>query len=188
MYVCPRCQGDLTTTDLDGIEIEECNKCEGMWLDANELSQLIGCVEPDADESSEDTHSETGPDSDESHTQNSQSPNIEVTTNESTLTCPKCTDRNLTAFIYDGDTGIELDSCSNCHGLWLDKNELKQIEFFANMNKENEMIKATGEQLEAQRVAGMKSRLKATLHFAMNSFKHKKRRSLSPFSLFSSWD
>ena len=41
--------------------------------------------------------------------------------------CPKCNGEVLEAFIYACDTGIELDRCPSCRGVWLDRNELEQV-------------------------------------------------------------
>jgi acetyl-CoA carboxylase beta subunit len=37
---CPKCGHDLRTEELDGIEIDRCSFCEGLFMDAGELEQL----------------------------------------------------------------------------------------------------------------------------------------------------
>ncbi|MNS57633.1 hypothetical protein D3C72_905280 [compost metagenome] len=37
---CPKCGGDLSEHDHEGIKIDSCNDCKGVWLDAGELEQL----------------------------------------------------------------------------------------------------------------------------------------------------
>ncbi len=37
---CPKCDGALNLISYDGIEIDRCNKCGGVWLDAGELESL----------------------------------------------------------------------------------------------------------------------------------------------------
>lgn len=37
---CPKCDGKLVESDFHGINIDVCNKCHGVWLDAGELAQL----------------------------------------------------------------------------------------------------------------------------------------------------
>ncbi len=39
--ICPMCNGTLIETDFEGIKIDVCNKCSGVWLDAGELTQLV---------------------------------------------------------------------------------------------------------------------------------------------------
>lgn len=38
---CPKCGHDLKTENLDGIEIDRCTFCEGVFFDAGELDQLF---------------------------------------------------------------------------------------------------------------------------------------------------
>jgi Zn-finger nucleic acid-binding protein len=37
---CPRCGGNLKESQFHGVEINTCDKCAGVWLDAGELEQL----------------------------------------------------------------------------------------------------------------------------------------------------
>ncbi len=37
---CPRCDGGLKVNTFEGIEVDVCDKCGGLWLDAGELEQL----------------------------------------------------------------------------------------------------------------------------------------------------
>lgn len=38
---CPACNQDLVMTDRQGIEIDYCSKCRGVWLDRGELDKII---------------------------------------------------------------------------------------------------------------------------------------------------
>ncbi|MEJ0017353.1 MAG: zf-TFIIB domain-containing protein [Acetobacteraceae bacterium] len=38
---CPRCHVDLLMSERQGIEIDYCPKCRGVWLDRGELDKLI---------------------------------------------------------------------------------------------------------------------------------------------------
>jgi hypothetical protein len=37
---CPRCHGKMTATAFEGVEIDRCEACGGIWLDKGELEQL----------------------------------------------------------------------------------------------------------------------------------------------------
>lgn len=37
---CPKCGMQLIEIDYKGIKIDECSECEGIWLDAGELSAV----------------------------------------------------------------------------------------------------------------------------------------------------
>jgi Zn-finger nucleic acid-binding protein len=38
---CPKCGHDLATEDLEGIEVDRCTFCEGVFMDAGELDALF---------------------------------------------------------------------------------------------------------------------------------------------------
>ena len=38
---CPRCLVDLMVSDRQGIEIDFCAQCRGIWLDRGELDKII---------------------------------------------------------------------------------------------------------------------------------------------------
>lgn len=37
---CPKCGMELIEIDYQGIEVDKCSGCEGIWLDAGELEQV----------------------------------------------------------------------------------------------------------------------------------------------------
>lgn len=39
--VCPKCQGALRSYERNGIQIEQCTECRGVFLDRGELERLI---------------------------------------------------------------------------------------------------------------------------------------------------
>ncbi|HQT52916.1 MAG TPA: zf-TFIIB domain-containing protein [Phenylobacterium sp.] len=39
--LCPACRVDLVMSDRQGIEIDYCRKCRGVWLDRGELDKII---------------------------------------------------------------------------------------------------------------------------------------------------
>lgn len=39
--LCPVCRVDLVMTERQGIEIDYCPKCRGVWLDRGELDKII---------------------------------------------------------------------------------------------------------------------------------------------------
>lgn len=41
MLLCPKCTDSLHITDRQGIEIDFCPICRGVWLDAGELEKII---------------------------------------------------------------------------------------------------------------------------------------------------
>ncbi len=45
---CPVCNVDLTMSDRQGVEIDYCPKCRGVWLDRGELDKIIERAAPAA--------------------------------------------------------------------------------------------------------------------------------------------
>lgn len=39
---CPKCGAEMRTSHRNGVTIEQCRKCYGIFLDRGELEQLIG--------------------------------------------------------------------------------------------------------------------------------------------------
>jgi Zn-finger nucleic acid-binding protein len=46
--LCPVCKVDLVMSDRQGVEIDYCPKCRGVWLDRGELDKIIERAEPSA--------------------------------------------------------------------------------------------------------------------------------------------
>ena len=44
---CPRCHAALAELDRDGITIDRCESCRGIWLDRGELEKLVACRDPE---------------------------------------------------------------------------------------------------------------------------------------------
>jgi uncharacterized protein len=40
--ICPKCQNVMQTVDRNGIHIEQCQGCRGIFLDRGELEQMVG--------------------------------------------------------------------------------------------------------------------------------------------------
>ena len=38
---CPKCGQDLVPVKLHGVEVDRCPACDGLWLDAGELGQVL---------------------------------------------------------------------------------------------------------------------------------------------------
>ncbi|MFN8217405.1 MAG: zf-TFIIB domain-containing protein [Solirubrobacterales bacterium] len=39
---CPKCEAPMRTHRRNGVTIEQCTKCHGIFLDRGELEQLLG--------------------------------------------------------------------------------------------------------------------------------------------------
>jgi uncharacterized protein len=43
---CPICDIEMRISDYEGIEIDYCPQCRGVWLDRGELEKIIARIEP----------------------------------------------------------------------------------------------------------------------------------------------
>ena len=50
---CPRCHTTLAELDRDGITLDRCGRCRGIWLDRGELEKLLA-RRPDGDTDHDD--------------------------------------------------------------------------------------------------------------------------------------
>lgn len=44
VLMCPVCQGPMREINRDGVHIDTCTRCRGVWLDRGELEKLSGLV------------------------------------------------------------------------------------------------------------------------------------------------
>jgi Zn-finger nucleic acid-binding protein len=98
--VCPKCDSALLILKLKGVEVDYCETCRGIWLDAGELEQFAGNALPAIRQA-------TGV----------------VPTGRKHL-CPRC-DASLEEIATPGN--LTLDKCPRGHGLWFDADELPQL-------------------------------------------------------------
>lgn len=100
---CPRCRVELKLTKHEGIEVDECPSCEGLWLDHHELDQLEDTVLDDDQIKGTMMFKSEGSD----------------------LLCPRC-GNHMRWFRYR-HYNVEMDFCEAEHGFWLDKGEEKRV-------------------------------------------------------------
>ena len=105
--VCPKCDVKLFILKFHAIEVDFCENCRGIWLDAGELEQLM-------------TATGAVPDH----------PLLKILDQPDTVSqgqkhlCPRC-DEPLHELTID--TRLTLDRCPRGHGLWFDADELQQL-------------------------------------------------------------
>ena len=106
---CPKCKAELFTFEVEGISLEQCNSCEGIWFDKNELRQVKD--KADSDLNWMDFEIWKHPEKFKAGRQK--------------YDCPKC---NVKMEVLDYDhTNIEIDYCKSCEGVWLDKGEIQKL-------------------------------------------------------------
>ncbi len=113
---CPSCDSGLRTITYEGIQIETCSGCGGEWLDQGELGHVNRAREVRFDEQERRAVAEA-----------TTIKGVRLENVDRDLACPKCGGRT-DAVNYGGDTGIIIDRCTGCGGIWLGGSELEKIQ------------------------------------------------------------
>jgi Zn-finger nucleic acid-binding protein len=108
--VCPKCDESLFILNFKDVEVDFCNRCRGVWLDAGELESLMTSTGAAAED-----------------------PLLNFLRQEGTLPpdgksylCPRC-DKPMQQ-IKVGDAGeLLLERCASDEGLWFDAGELRRL-------------------------------------------------------------
>ena len=100
---CPGCRCAMTPETRGDVTIDRCGRCNGLWFDALELDRCLAAVYPDGAVPPEARIPERG---------------------FSVRRCPRCDQVLKTA----GWTGLVLDRCTTCRGLFVEASELAQME------------------------------------------------------------
>jgi len=91
---CPNCDAELAPAKRHGVEVEYCNACKGMWLNAQELDEL------------EDEAFDLG-----------KKGTLVFDPAPNSRKCPECSGA-LNSFQYR-DYDLQLEFCPSDHGYWL---------------------------------------------------------------------
>lgn len=104
---CPACSNNLTPLETqNGVELDECLVCNGVWLDKGELEQLCAATHPIP-----------------SRLLKPRSEAKLQLRPEGSRPCPRCGHFLVCSVVK----GVRLDLCSDCQGLWLDQGELNRL-------------------------------------------------------------
>lgn len=156
---CPRCQGELKEIEYEGILVDTCEQCEGEWLDKDEISSI--------NEAREAVFSEE----EKAKVKGAQKVvTTEVKQLEKQLICPHC-NVPLMRLNYAYTTGIIIDRCTKCKGIWLDKDELEHIQIVVEeWDKKYPEIKAKWTPLLSHVKAQYGEKRKARLDQAVKTY------------------
>lgn len=109
--LCPKCKGPLEPKRKDEIEIDQCPRCGGLWLDRGEFNILTAESTVYREEKlKEEYRRPVLPD------------RIEY------IPCVRC-GKLMTRKNYGLISGVIMDECGR-HGIWLDRGELEKIRQF----------------------------------------------------------
>ena len=164
---CPRCQSWMTAETVDGLELDVCFGCGGIWYDRDELEARL--------KSHLEHTGEAGPDI--AQTSWKRAPDADTSTVEY-LPCPHC-QKQMTRKNFGRASGVIIDVCGY-HGLFLDAGEFDRISEFESKGGS---AKAKQQELDRLKSRTQEQRRDATLrrHRYMMT---KQRRSYSILDLF----
>lgn len=118
MIECINGCGLMSQTFYEGVEIDICQSCAGVWLDAGEITSIV------------ETRDRTWPvDVIRKVLSTTGKQGISLGEKNRNISCPKCRD-NLPPVNYQNSSGIVVNSCQNGHGMWLDAGELAKIQIY----------------------------------------------------------
>ena len=106
---CPSCNASLSEITHQGVTVDVCPGCRGVWLDPGELALLS------------DTENDLPKESDSRRTAPGQGLQSKTDSH-----CPRC-QAGFDTFEYAPGTSLYIDRCKDCEGIWLDAGELKKI-------------------------------------------------------------
>lgn len=112
----PRCENELEEIVYEGIIVDTCPNCQGEWLDKAEILLI--------NKAREEVFSEE----EKAKVKGAREVVItEIKQPEKSIVCPRC-NVSLQVLNYAYSTGVIVDRCPKCEGLWLDKDELEHIQ------------------------------------------------------------
>jgi len=103
--ICPRCQIELERIEIEGLELDYCSECQGVWFDKGEVAAFFGFPQ----DAPEDDGIGKG------------------LGRLSALACPRCPEGKLHEMQYSSATTLMVDKCDLCSGFWFDGGEIPEL-------------------------------------------------------------
>lgn len=102
---CPKCQSELDQVEHQGVQIDRCSSCNGLWFDAFEHEELKALSGSEAIDVGPATNASTG---------------------TPTGPCPRCSVKMISMVVI-GQPHISYESCGVCHGVFFDAGEFRDF-------------------------------------------------------------
>ena len=149
---CSACSHTMIEVQEDGVDIDVCPSCGGVWCDVGELEHLI-----DTKQSTESPQQDMALRQSNSHTSPSNDQNA-------VRSCPICS-RPMARENFSKSSGVIVDRC-RFHGFFLDKDELDQVVAFADQGGLNHQTQKDRLQQRADASKQKLAKSRAKLHDA----------------------
>ena len=128
--LCPVCDEPLWIVELEGVEVDRCARCEGVWLDEGELEIVSRC---DTQDPLMRVQREGEAYAEPAFRKPSAASPITATADggagartRAKRRCPRCSAR-MREVVMGSDRPVYVDRCPQGHGLWFDRDELGQL-------------------------------------------------------------
>lgn len=104
---CPKCHGALHEMEIEGVKVDFCSPCKGIWFDKDEMAFMAELPEdlPEVD--------------------------VQQAAVATDFDCPRCNNVKLQTMKFVKAEDLLIDRCPACQGIWLDKGELPKVEKIA---------------------------------------------------------
>ncbi len=142
--LCPTCSSTLRPIEYEGQDFHSCDSCGGEFIGPGELRAVVSCRHEQFDDALRSEMSRRTP-----------AYGLPAGERDRQLACPGCGEE-MRAINYGGDSGVYLDRCESCAGLWLERGELEKAQALMEewQDKAPEALRGLAGQLrEAQRAA-----------------------------------
>ena len=110
---CPKCPGVLKEIVVEGVTVEICWLCQGIWFDEKEMEKII----------SRDMKNFRLGDLDSLYVEEPDVARSQKAVDQKNGLCPRCKS-SLKKEKYPFNKNLEIDTCSKCSGMWLDGDEI----------------------------------------------------------------
>ncbi len=105
---CPICHQFLNLATVENSPVLHCPNCKGLLFDLDNFWPIVEYVR---------RHNKAPA---------VRPPPVDMAGLDRSLDCPKC-DQKMDTHLYAGPGNIIVDTCSNCHVIWLDYGEFSRI-------------------------------------------------------------
>src|SRR4051812_24237017 len=96
---CVKCEGKLARVEVDGVLVDQCATCDGMWFDGGELRRVLGMKS-------------VAPLRNVAHPSRAD--------DDKPARCPRCRGQGNLVRVRSVKSDIHIDTCPVCGGQWLD--------------------------------------------------------------------
>lgn len=118
---CPACRAELVVVEREGVELDWCPFCRGLWFDAGEMEAVEATL-------------------------GVQFAPLEGPRQPGRRPCPRC-DAPMVIVTVAGSPPLALDTCPKEHGVWLDAGELAALSQRESPGTPEDAVSFLGEKL-----------------------------------------